>query len=210
MFEETGINQEAEDSRLELILGPMTSGKTTEGMRRAKIREIYQKVLIVNTVEDNRYDKEGIVSHDLRKMKALRIKTLDELLLLSEYEEANCVIIEEGNFFPEIETFVRRQLRETTKTFIVIGLNGDKDEKLFGNIHLLIPLADKIDLLDAICKRCGNGRKATRTAPLIKFSGQKMVGGKDIFEAVCHKHYNEIQKELAILKSSIDGDSEIK
>jgi thymidine kinase len=197
-----------EKIRLELILGNMFAGKSSEGMRRATMRSFYQKVLLVNTVDDTRYSDTGIVTHDLRKMDAIRVKVLEELLSKEEYHNADAVIIDEGNFFPDISKFIRGQLKSTNKTFIVIGLNGDMNEKLFGKIHKLLPLADDITLLHAICKRCGDGTRATRTAPLIKFSGQKNVGGEGKYEAVCHDHYEIIQQEINILKSSIDGTTE--
>lgn len=182
-----------ETYRLELILGPVRSGKSTELCRRIKIRSLYKKVVGVNTKEDTRYGDSGIITHDGLRYPCLRVSNLQELLSNPQYQEAQVVGIDEGNFFPEIFDFVSQQLEVGDKTFIISGLNGDKDKKFFGSLHHLIPHADKIDMLRALCKRCGNGTEAAFSINLEHFDGQKKVGGAEMFDAVCRKHYNDVR-----------------
>lgn len=195
------INQsDSENYRLELIFGNMYSGKTLELMRRLKIKSVYKTTLAVNTTKDNRYGDEGIISHDGSVMKAVRVNLLAELLSMKEYKDADVIGIDEGNFYSDIATFVIQQLETTNKTFIIAGLNGDKNKKFFGHLHELIPHAEKQDFLRAICKRCANGIEASFSIELVKFEGQEKVGGKGIYEAVCRKHYNQIRQEQLATK----------
>lgn len=188
-------NSSAENCRLELILGPMFSGKSTTLMSKLRIKSIYKNVLAVNTVIDTRYSDEGICNHDGDKIDAIRVKYLSELLEKEEYKKAEVVGIDEGQFFPKIHEFIISELETSNKTFIVSALNGDKDKKLFGNIYYLLPHAESIKFNNSVCIRCGNGNSASFSSSLIKFEGQEKVGSTEIYEAVCRKHYDEIQQE---------------
>ena len=53
---------------LELIIGPMYAGKSTELIKRIKMYQILEKnVLIVNHKINNRYGTDGISTHDKTK-----------------------------------------------------------------------------------------------------------------------------------------------
>lgn len=197
-------DDECDNYRLELIFGNMQSGKSTELMRRLKIRSIYKKTLAVNTKRDTRYGNSGIITHDGLTMESLRVGSLNELLTMSEYSTAQVIGIDEGNFYPEIASFIINQLATTNKTFIIAGLNGDKNKKFFGNLHELIPHAEKIDFFKAVCKRCANGTEASFTIDLIKFEGQEKVGGSETYESVCRKHYDYIRST-----QSVDGTDQL-
>ena len=58
--------QEQYNGHIEIIIGPMFSGKSTELMRKVKRYTIAQKkCLVVNYAKDNRYSKEDVIAtHD--------------------------------------------------------------------------------------------------------------------------------------------------
>lgn len=196
-----------DDERLELILGPMNSGKSTELGRRLRIKSLYREVVAVNTTKDVRYGSEGIVTHDGTIISCIRVDSLDALRTMPAYRKAHVVAIDEGNFFPEIAQFVTSELKLTNKTFLISGLSGDKDKNFFGTLHELIPHAEKKDFLYAICKRCGNGNRAPFSIDHVRFEGQEKVGGSETYEAVCRKHYDAIRFSQSIdeLKRSSPG-----
>jgi len=196
-----------DDERLELILGVMYSGKSTELGRRLKIKSLYRTVAAVNTIKDVRYGTDGIITHDGAAISCIRVNNLYELRDLPAYRKAHVVGIDEGNFFPEIKEFVVQELKLTNKSFIISGLDGDKDKKFFGTLHELIPHAEKKDFLTAICKRCGNGNRAPFSIDHVKFEGQEKIGGSETYEAVCRKHYDAIRYSQSIdeLKRSSPG-----
>ena len=56
--------EKLEKYRLELIIGPMNSGKSTEIRRRMRIKSTYKTTMGVSTKEDIRYGLDGIITHD--------------------------------------------------------------------------------------------------------------------------------------------------
>jgi thymidine kinase len=77
------------------------------------------------------------------------------------------------------------------KTVICAGLDGDFQRNPFGDVLRLIPHADKVEKLSALCKRCGNGTSAHFTKKIIEDFNTKLVGSYGIYEAVCRTHFLE-------------------
>ena len=76
------------------------------------------------------------------------------------------------------------------KHVIVAGLIGDYQMCPFGDILKLIPIADDIKIVYALCKKCADGTQAPFTKRHnTRIEGQVAVGGSDIYEATCRKHY---------------------
>ena len=178
----------SETDRLKVILGPMGSGKSTELQREIAIRTLYQNVLAVNTVEDTRYSNSGIVTHDGAITPCIRIERLSDLREREDYKNADVVAIDEGNFYQDIERFIKLELKNTTKIFIVAGLMGDKNQGFFGDLYKLLPLADDIQFVRAICLKCKNGTLASFTIAKSETAQQKQVGGAETYMSVCRKH----------------------
>jgi len=82
------------------------------------------------------------------------------------------------------------------KDVIVVGLDGDSDRKPFGDIIYLVPIADVITKLTALCRRCGDGSIALFTS--LKRDATKdgivCVGGADTYEPLCRKHFCEVKR----------------
>ena len=66
--------------KLELIIGNMFSGKTSELIRRInKEKSINNRILVINYIDDNRYSTDKIVSHDNIKFDCIKVKLLNEI-----------------------------------------------------------------------------------------------------------------------------------
>ena len=92
---------------LEIILGPMFAGKTTKLIE--KYREcsfLKQNVCVINFEEDKRYDEEMLSSHDLVKINAINLKRLSKLFE-TEYKNADIFLINEGQFFDDLQEVVK-------------------------------------------------------------------------------------------------------
>lgn len=121
---------------LELILGPMCSGKTTTLLTRARDR-----TLVVNHTFDTR--GEGVKTHDGVEAAAMKCTVLPDV---SGYDT---VLIDEAQFFESLEG-----VESLAPNVVVAGLSGDYRRKPFGKILELIPKADKVTFLTALCD-CG-------------------------------------------------------
>jgi thymidine kinase len=176
---------------LEIILGSMYSGKTS------KLIEIYKQcifcnisVSVINHSIDNRYHEDLLSTHD--KIKIPCIKT-DKLLDLwnnssSPIHQSEILLINEGQFFPDLEIFVKFTLDKKKKIY-VCGLDGDFEKKKFGQILDLIPICDKVYKLTSLCSLCKNGTKGIFSMRLSCEKNQIVIGS-DNYIPVCRSCYD--------------------
>lgn len=176
---------------LELIIGPMFAGKSTTILQRVKRAEVIGiKTFIVTSVFDTRYNKTNLVkTHDKQVAEAVGLEDLKEITRFAAFQDAKLVIIEEAQFFEGLYDMVKVLVETYKRDVIVVGLDGDSDRKPFGEILELVPLADTITKLTALCKRCGDGTAALFTYCKSTKSTQVCVGDADTYEALCRKHY---------------------
>jgi len=168
---------------LNLIIGPMFSGKTTELLRIAKrLQSINLKVLLLNYYEDTRYSNSEMSTHDKDGLPCTFIKHFDNL----NYDEYDVICINEAQFFSKLVPFCKKVLSKN-KTLYVSGLDGDYKQEKFGEILDLVPLCDTITKLNAFCKICKDGTAAHFTKRLVTNKTQKLIG-TDEYIPVCRTH----------------------
>jgi thymidine kinase len=177
--------------RLELIIGNMFSGKSSELIRRInREKSINKKILVINYALDNRYSTDSKIStHDNNSVKCLKVFLLSELKkeTLNEYDS---VFIDEGQFFDDLYIFVYILVEELGKHVVVSGLDGDFNRNMFGDIIKLIPICDTVDKLCAYCSKCNDGTYGPFS---LKINGSDKVidiGSEDKYLPVCRKHYS--------------------
>ena len=180
---------------LELIMGCMYSGKTTELIRLMnRYKSINNNILAINYKNDTRYGNDNkIYTHNKNGVEALHIDDLTALCEGSEfqnqYETAEIIFINEGQFFNNLYEFCVRAVDMDCKTVIVCGLDGDFRREPFGDMLRLVPLADKVTRLTALCKICNNGTRGLFTLRTINSSEQTLIGGDESYMPVCRTHY---------------------
>ncbi len=188
---------------LEVVCGPMFSGKSEELIRRLKRVQISGKsFLLFKPAIDDRYDMNHVVSHDQRKLEAIitgidgdAIKDIEKLVAEKNPE---VIAFDEGNFYgDELVPAVRKWVSEGRRV-IVTGLDTDFRGETFGPMGNLLAFADYADKLKAICMRCKskeavmtqrlvNGRPARYDDPTI------VVGAADMYETRC-RECHEIER----------------
>lgn len=176
-------------SRLEVIVGPMFSGKTEELLRRLRREEIAgKKVSLVRPAIDTRYGYGYVTSHNGSKLSADNLESSYALLELPS--DVQVIGIDEGQFFDSFLITYILELLNKNKKIIICGLDKDFATQNFGPIPDLMVLADKLDKLTAVCNKCGaddasftqrlvNGKAASFDGPTI------LVGGTESYEARC-------------------------
>jgi thymidine kinase len=183
---------------LTLIMGPMFAGKSSAIISRVRRAEaIGWKTLVVTSAEDNRYENKDvtarIMTHDKAGISAIGLSRLKEILDHPEYSSARLIIIEEAQFFPDLYYLVLQMLEKDGKNLVVVGLDGDSSRRPFGDMIKLVPLADEVQKLTSLCKKCGDGTPALFSCCLRdrEGRGQIFVGGPEVYEPMCRKHYLE-------------------
>ncbi len=179
---------------LELLLGPMFAGKSSAILSIVnRHNAIGHKVLLLSHAIDTRYDtNQHIVNHDGSKIPCHKTTTLSPFLHHPEYAATQVIIIEEAQFFQDLYGFVLAAVDCDKKDVIVVGLDGDADRKPFGQILDLVPLSDRITKLHAFCTMCRDRTPALFTFCKKQKETQVCVGGSDLYEPLCRKHYLEM------------------
>jgi thymidine kinase len=175
--------------RLELVIGNMFSGKSSELIRRInREKSIQKKILVVNFIGDNRYSTNSIATHDNTKINSLKLAKLSDIPpnMVKQYDS---FFIDEGQFFPDLYTFVKNLVDIECKHVVVSGLDGDSNRQPFGDIIKLIPISDTVDKLTAYCNKCNNGTLAPFTKKISTNTNLIDIGGIDKYIPVCRKHY---------------------
>ena len=177
--------------RIHIIMGCMYSGKSTEIIRIVnKYKILNKKILLINHSIDNRYSSNKISTHNKIMLDCLSSDTLSLIPEIKSYKESDIVIVEEGQFFPDLFDFTVNGAEKDNKTMIVVGLNGDSERKPFGDILRLIPYCDTVKKLDAFCVMCGDETPAHFSKKINQdITSQIHVGTEESYIAVCRKHY---------------------
>ena len=149
---------------LEVVCGPMFSGKSEELIRRLRRAEIAgQRALIVKPRIDDRYDIGHVVSHAGAKMRAVAVSRPEEIPGLAEAYDV--IGIDEVQFFSPSIVLAIEVLVERGTRVVVSGLDQDFRGLPFGSMPELLCRAELVDKLQAVCHRCGG--PATMTQRLV-------------------------------------------
>jgi len=171
---------------IEVICGPMFSGKTEELIRRLVRAQIAKKTVhIFKHSTDNRYSEDYIVSHNKNRIKCHSLNNTNQILDLSN--GIDIIGIDEAQFFDESIIEVCNKLANKGKRIIVAGLDRDYKAIPFGPMANLLTHADYITKLNAICMVCGN--QASFSQRLTKDETQILVGESEKYEARCRSCY---------------------
>jgi thymidine kinase len=177
--------------RIELIIGCMYSGKTTEFMRQIMMyKTLSKKIIILTHSNDNRYSQSGNIStHNREMMDAVAVTSLMDVIAKTEYTEAQVVFIEEAQFFPDLFNFTIMAANQDNKIVVVCGLDGDFQLNPFEQVLRLVTHSESVKKLNALCKKCGDGTPACFSKRIVTSQERELVGSDGVYEALCRKHY---------------------
>jgi thymidine kinase len=188
---------------LEAFIGPMFSGKTS------KLMELYKKynfcnisVAVINHAEDQRYHETLLSSHDNIMIPCIQASKLMDIWDYKKIDEPYCkdaenhmkmrsaevILINEAQFFDDLRICVESMLQENKKIYM-FGLDGDFQQKKFGDILDLIPLCDNVTKLTSLCNICKDGTPGIFSLRLTKQTEQMLIGS-DNYIPVCRSCYN--------------------
>jgi len=172
---------------IEVVCGPMFSGKTEELIRRVKRAQIAkQRVQIFKPAIDVRYDKEDVVSHSSQAIKAEPVDNAVDILIKLK-DSTRVVAIDEIQFFDDTIITVVTKLAARGFRVICAGLDLDYRAQVFGPMGTLLALADEVIKIHAICTVCG--APAVRSQRLSDNKERFLLGEHDAYEARCRGHY---------------------
>lgn len=188
---------------LEVIAGPMFSGKSEELIRRVTRAVIArQRVALFKPAVDDRYHATSVASHAGRSAEAYAVRDSAEAgrllrgetpLLAGKAALPDVVGFDEAQFFDAGLVPLALDLAAQGVRVILAGLDLDFRGEPFGPMPELLARAESVEKLSAVCVCCG--APATRTQRLI--GGQPahagdpvvLVGASESYEARCRVHH---------------------
>jgi len=185
---------------IEVVVGPMFSGKSEELIRRLRRAEIArQRVQIFKPAIDERYAANEIVSHSGLGIPSDNVSRASEVLQKVQ-PRTEVVGIDEAQFLGEEVVDVCTQLANSGKRVIVAGLDTDYRGRPFEPMPRLLAIAEEITKLLAICVRCGN--PAVHTQRLVESEELIVVGAMGTYEARCRRCF---EPNPALAQDKKDG-----
>ena len=194
------MNKDMDGSKegfLEIIYGPMKSGKTSRLLqlyKQFKFCEI--PVMVINNCKDNRYSETNLSSHDKIMIPCIYANKLTDLVdfadpalinntYAKEFLTASVILINEAQFFEDIVDWVTIAVEKYNKSVYVCGLNSDYKRQPFGNWLELEQICDKVTHLHSWCGVC----KKQQALFSHRLSGETdtIVIGEDNYIPVCRK-----------------------
>jgi thymidine kinase len=185
-----------EVGRIEVIVGPMFSGKSEELIRRLKRARIArQRVACYKPDIDLRYHRTAIASHGSQTHEACTVANVERLKaeLFPQLQEVDVIGIDEAQFFDESIIPLTVELVHLGKRILLAGLDTTFNAEPFGPIPALMAIADEVTKLSAVCMVCG--APAIHTQRLGQSQELVLVGATGLYEARCRTHFQPFADE---------------
>ena len=187
----------AGEGRLEVICGPMFSGKTEELLRRIRRAQIAKlPVALFKPATDKRYDDVEVVSHDKNAMSSIVVNgsqaLWDHIQDARQREPGrregfSIVAVDEAQFFDKGLPEVCNNLANQGYRVIVAGLDLDYEGVPFGPMPLLLALAEEVPRLHAVCVE--TGRAAHFSHRIAGGQNQVELGAQDRYIPLARHAY---------------------
>lgn len=179
---------------LELITGSMFAGKTTRFIARVEnLRQEGKNVVVLKPIQDFRYSKNDVVSHDGLRVKGLAVDEVFEIREIVEEEGCDVIAMDEIQFFGWDFVEVVNELADRGVHVLLAGLDMDFTGRPFGIMPELLAYADVLTKLHAKCSVCDG--VASRNQRLVNGKPAKahdpiFVSGEHIrYEPRCRIHH---------------------
>ncbi len=177
--------------RIEVITGPMFSGKSEELIRRLKRAQIAKRrVACFKPDLDVRYHRNAIASHSAQTLEAHTVANVEEmksilmpLIELPKTDSVEVVGVDEAQFLDASLVPLANELVRLGRRVILAGLDTTFAGEPFAPIPDLMAIADEVTKLSAVCMQCG--APAVHTQRLGSNQELVVVGAAGVYEARC-------------------------
>jgi thymidine kinase len=196
----------ADQGWIEVITGPMFSGKSEELIRRVTRYRIGRvPTQTFKPVLDTRYADTAVVSHSNMSTDAQPVADSGELL--HEVEDRTEVVgIDEAQFFDQGLVEVAALLAGAGKKLIVAGLDLDYLGRPFEPVPTLMLRAEYVTKSLAVCHRCGGPGLFTQR--VVESDELVVLGAVDAYEARCRRCYDPGEvRQPRLVEADVDGPS---
>jgi thymidine kinase len=187
-----------EKGRIEVITGPMFSGKTSELLRRLqRIRIAEIPFILVKPRQDTRYGHSSVSTHDGGKGEEANV-IVHELKSV-DVSAVKVILVDEAGFFPDVVE-VAREWADSGKVVIAATIDTDYTRMPFGRVAELLAESESVQKLTSVCSFCKNDASYTlrkSTSPRVGENATAgvriLLGGAETYMAACrdcHKKHS--------------------
>ncbi len=196
------MERRADQGWIEVISGPMFSGKSEELIRRVTRYHLARvPTQTFKPALDVRYSVGEVVSHSRLSTAAEPVRDSEELL--RSVEDRTVVVgVDEGQFFDTGLVEVASLLAGAGKKVIVAGLDLDYLGRPFEPIPSLILQAEYVTKALAVCHKCGGPGLFTQR--VVESDELVVLGANDTYEARCRRCYDPaeaVQTKLEMVEA---------
>jgi thymidine kinase len=184
---------------IELVIGPMFSGKTSElHSRIMRASFAGQPSLIIKFIGDDRYTGDNVLcSHSNIRQKscdesdtnaAIRVVSAARLedIVLQPHEKV--IGVDEGQFYPDLMDMCELWAN-SGKRVIVSALDADFKREPFGQVCQLVAKSDLVEKKRGVCMKCRSA-DSSFTQKISKENTDVIdIGHKNKYLAVCRQCY---------------------
>ena len=189
----------------------MFSGKSTELARRIRRHKVANRqCLVVKYAGDTRYEDEReafardaktshVITHDRQSLAAVPcVKLADVSNIVHAFD---VVGVDEGQFFGDLAESCEAWAR-AGKTVIVAALDATFQREPFNDVLSLVPIAEQVTKLSAVCARCGDDAAFTKRVNTAS-KRLELIGGAECYAASCRRCFDcDFSKSRAVAESA--------
>jgi thymidine kinase len=183
---------------ISLILGCMFASKSTALLgRMRRVQHAHKKTLLIKFAADMRYHSTLMSTHDRSMAEALPVSTLaevDDNLI----NAVDAIFIDEGSFFPDLIIFCEKWAN-SGKEVTVASLDGTSNREPFGQICELVPLAERVDKLTAVCMCCRVKDASFTIRNNTDNANTIQIGGAELYSAACRDCWLQWRKVAGVI-----------
>lgn len=192
------MERRGERGWVEVVCGPMFSGKSEELIRRVT-RSMLARIPVQTFKPglDTRYSLSQVTSHSSLRVDAQPVDS-SAALLRAVNKETIVIGVDEGQFFDEGLVAVCEALAVAGKQVIVAGLDLDYLGRPFDPIPRLAARSEYVTKMLAVCHRCG--APAAFTQRIVDSDELVVLGATDSYEARCRLCYDPTEPEQTRLE----------
>mgnify|MGYP002619686649 CR=1 FL=1 len=184
---------------IEVVCGPMFSGKTEELIRRLKRAFIArQRVQVFKPAIDDRYADRDLASHAGRRLEAYVVRDTADIEA-SLWPDVEVVGIDEVQFFDEGVVALAARLAADGVRVICAGLDQDYRGRAFGPMPALLVEAEAVTKVLAICVLCGDAAHRSHRTTVTGADDQVLVGAAESYQPLCRACFARRQVEASQL-----------
>ena len=193
---------------IDLILGPMFSGKTTQLIHKIDKFAICKKCCLIKHSIDDRYGStneikthtgafggKSISRQNLIIISVAKLSQVEDVLgeLSIDLNTIEVIGIDEGQFFDDLCEYSNKWANNG-KIITISALDGTYDQEQFPAIKKIIPYCTSFYKLTAVCELCGDMNAhltQIRECPTTDKTNKIIVGGKDKYFPICRSCFSK-------------------